>query len=179
MAYMPHLHKNGNPGAGSSHGIPPGSAAKLWPRCDGIPTESVHKLRSAVAMVSPRHLPAAAATASPWRVQQNSGLGQLQLQWHPHRICTQAQVCSYDRIPTESAGCSCHGIPTAAAAKLWPRSAAAAMASPPHLHKQTYVLQIRWHPHCICRLQLAMASPQQLHQNLAEDEHANFAASTR
>jgi hypothetical protein len=74
------------------------------------------------------------------------------LRWHPHRICTQAEVCSCDGIPTASAGCSCHGIPTACAAKLWPRSAATAMASPPHLHKQTYVLQIRWHPHCICRL---------------------------
>jgi hypothetical protein len=103
MAYMPHLHKNGNPGAGSSHGIPPGSAAKLWPRCDGIPTESVHKLSSAVAMVSPRHLQAAAAMASPRQLQHNSGLGQLQLRWHPHRICTQAEVCSCDGIPTASA----------------------------------------------------------------------------
>ena len=89
-----------------SPGICCKTLASLSCTCDGIPTESVQKLRS----------------------------------------------CSCDGIPTASAGCSCHGIPTAAAAKLWPRSAATAMASPPHLHKQTDVLQMRWHPHCICRL---------------------------
>ena len=90
-----------------SPGICCKTLASLNYACDGIPTESVHKLRSAVAMVSPRHLQDAAAMASPQQLQQNSGLGQLQLRWHPHRICTSKLTSNRcDGIPTASAGCS-------------------------------------------------------------------------
>ena len=47
--------------------------------------------------------------ACPQQLQNNSGLAQLQLRWHPHGSC---------RKTLASLSCSCDGIPTAATQKL-------------------------------------------------------------
>ena len=89
------------------HGVYSKTLASASCTYNSIPTDSVHKRRPAVTMISPPNLQAAPAMAFPRQLQQNSGVGQLQLRWHPHHICTNKLTSNrYDGVPTASAGCS-------------------------------------------------------------------------